>query len=82
VILAGDFNLPELSHAFHANLGGFSDSFRTAGAGFGYTFPSRFPWMRLDRVLTSHHFRAIDFRSDCEGLSDHRCVVATLVRVP
>lgn len=80
-IVAGDFNLPELSHTFHANLGGFSDSFRTAGAGFGYTFPSRLAWMRLDRVLTTQHFRAVDFRVDCEGLSDHRCVVATLARV-
>lgn len=78
VILAGDFNLPYLSQVFHSNLGVFQDGFRVAGAGFGYTFPARFPWMRLDRVLASYQLRIVDFDVDCAGLSDHHCVVAEL----
>lgn len=81
VILAGDFNLPYLSQVFHSNLGAFQDGFRVAGAGFGYTFPARFPWMRLDRVLASYQLRIVDFDVDCAELSDHRCVVAE-IRVP
>lgn len=78
VILAGDFNLPYSSQVFHANLDSFQDGFSAAGAGFGYTFPTRFPWMRLDRVLASYQLRVVDFDADCAGLSDHRCVVAEI----
>lgn len=78
VILAGDFNLPYLSQVFHSNLDVFQDGFRVAGAGFGYTFPARFPWMRLDRVLASYQLRIVDFEVGCAGLSDHRCVVAEI----
>jgi vancomycin resistance protein VanJ len=81
VILAGDFNLPALSQVFQSNLGGFQDGFRVAGAGFGYTFPARFPWMRLDRVLTSYDLRIVDFDVGCAGLSDHHCVIAE-IRLP
>jgi len=81
VVLAGDFNLPALSQVFHANLDSFQDGSSVAGAGFGYTFPERFPWMRLDRVLASYPLRIVDFDVDCAGLSDHRCVVAEL-RLP
>jgi len=76
VILAGDFNLPYSSQVFHANLDSFQDGFAVAGAGFGYTFPARFPWMRLDRVLASYPLRIVGFDVDCAGLSDHRCVFA------
>lgn len=78
VILSGDFNLPELSRVLHANLGEFQDGFKAAGGGFGYTFPTKLPWMRLDRVLASHDFHFVNFEMDCEGLSDHYCVVAEL----
>ncbi|HEY6728116.1 MAG TPA: endonuclease/exonuclease/phosphatase family protein [Polyangiaceae bacterium] len=80
VILAGDFNLPELSGVFETNLGDFQDGFQIAGSGFGYTFPAELPWMRLDRILASHHFRFVTFSVNCEGLSDHRCVTASLER--
>lgn len=78
VVLAGDFNLPALSQVFQSNLGTFQDGFSVAGAGFGYTFPARFPWMRLDRVLASYDLRIVDFAVDCAGLSDHHCVVAEI----
>lgn len=81
VIIAGDFNLPDLSQVFHSNLSAFQDGFRVGGAGFGYTFPARFPWMRLDRVLASYDLRIVDFDVDCFELSDHYCVVAE-VRLP
>ncbi len=78
IILAGDFNLPDLSQVFLANLGGFQDGFEVAGSGFGYTYPQKFPWMRLDRILASQEFDFVSFDVGCEGLSDHRCVIAEL----
>jgi vancomycin resistance protein VanJ len=81
VILAGDFNLPGLSGVFESHLGDFQDGFRVAGSGFGYTFPADLPWMRLDRTLATHDFRFLSFSVDCEGLSDHLCVTATLKRI-
>ena len=80
VVLAGDFNLPGLSGVFNSNLGAFQDGFTTSGSGFGYTFPAQMPWMRLDRVLATREFRFVAFEVGCDGLSDHRCVTATLAR--
>ena len=80
VVIAGDFNLPSLSPALRRNLSRYRDGFRSAGWGLGYTFPSKHPWMRLDRVLTSDSLRVTNFEVGCEGLSDHRCVVAELER--
>ncbi len=78
VIIAGDFNLPGLSRLFADNLGNFRDGFREAGVGFGYTFPAKYPWMRLDRILTSSDLDFASFQVDCKGLSDHLCVTAEI----
>ncbi|HEY3495534.1 MAG TPA: endonuclease/exonuclease/phosphatase family protein [Polyangiaceae bacterium] len=79
-VIAGDTNLPGLSRELGRELGAFRDGFEEAGSGFGYTFPSRFPWMRIDRVLAKGplHFRR--FEVGCRDLSDHLCVVADLGR--
>jgi len=80
VIVAGDTNLPGLSWTLNDHLGGFRDAFRGAGLGFGYTFPSRRPWMRIDRILTNHHLRALESGVGAATPSDHRTVSAVLVR--
>jgi len=81
VLLAGDTNLPDLSWAFAQWLGGLTDGFGAAGAGFGYSFPSpRNPWMRIDRILADpRHFR---FRSIEVISSDHYAVTAELDLLP
>jgi endonuclease/exonuclease/phosphatase (EEP) superfamily protein YafD len=79
VVIAGDTNLPNLSpllSRFH----GYRDGFESAGWGFGYTFPSRFAWLRLDRIFASDELRFVRFDVDCGRASDHRCVVAELAR--
>jgi endonuclease/exonuclease/phosphatase family metal-dependent hydrolase len=80
VIIAGDTNLPGLSWTLNEHLGGFRDAFRWAGLGFGYTFPSRRPWMRIDRILTSRHLRALESGVGTATPSDHRMVFAVLAR--
>jgi vancomycin resistance protein VanJ len=78
VIIAGDTNLPGLSRIFHENLGGFDDAFAAVGRGFGYTYPSKFPWLRIDRILTNGKLRAVDFRIGDARASHHLCVSATI----
>jgi endonuclease/exonuclease/phosphatase family metal-dependent hydrolase len=78
VVVVGDLNLPGLSRVFADYLSRFRDGFREVGFGFGYTFPSSHPWMRLDRILTSDELEVLDFEVGCEGVSDHLCVVADL----
>ena len=78
VIIAGDTNLPGLSWILGENLGGYRDAFAQAGVGFGYTFPSGRPWMRIDRILTSERLRALEFRVGDATPSDHRSVFAVL----
>lgn len=80
VLIAGDTNLPGLSPALRRHLGAYADAFRAAGGGFGYTYPQKLPFLRLDRVLASP---GLDFRAfslGCAGESDHFCVVVDVVR--
>lgn len=76
VIVAGDTNLATLSAIERTRLGSYHDAFAEVGAGFGYTFPAKLPWMRLDRVLGSSRIRFLDVRVLPRGASDHRGLVA------
>jgi endonuclease/exonuclease/phosphatase family metal-dependent hydrolase len=78
VVIAGDFNLPPPSGVIHDNLDDFDDAFAQAGRGFGYTYPSKLPFLRLDRIFTGHGLRAVDFRVGDTLASDHLCVRAVI----
>ena len=78
VIIAGDTNLPGLSRFLAEQLNGFQDAFDAVGRGFGYTFPDRHPWMRIDRILINRQLQALDFRVGNTNASDHLCVFAII----
>lgn len=80
VVIAGDTNLPDLSRAFGHYLSSYQDAFPSVGRGFGYTFPTRRPWMRIDRILANDALRFVSFRVGDGSASDHLCVVADLQR--
>jgi endonuclease/exonuclease/phosphatase (EEP) superfamily protein YafD len=80
VVIAGDTNLPTLSALYRKHLARYKDAFREAGSGFGYTFPAKYPWMRLDRVLASEEVDFVGFQLGCAGLSDHLCIYADMQR--
>jgi endonuclease/exonuclease/phosphatase family metal-dependent hydrolase len=80
VIIAGDTNLPGLSHVFGRYLSNYQDGFAKVGWGFGYTFQAYRRWMRLDRILAGPELRFTSFQVGCSGASDHLCVVADLQR--
>lgn len=79
VIVAGDFNLPALSRVMRDDLDDLDDAFVSAGRGFGYTYPTKLPFLRIDRIFTGRGLRAVDFRVGDTRASDHLCVNAVLV---
>jgi hypothetical protein len=79
VVILGDTNLPTLSPIRHTYLSRFRDGFAEAGIGFGYTYPSKVPWMRIDLMLSSPHLAFTSFGIGKTRVSDHRCIFAELV---
>jgi len=82
VVIAGDTNLPGLSRILVRYLSPFRDAFVEAGSGFGYTFPSGSPWLRIDRLLTGRGLRTVQFQRGTSTVSDHLCVVGDFARAP
>ena len=78
VVVGGDTNLPHGSALFARNWGQLRDGFAEAGNGFGFTFPNRLAFLRLDRILATETLDFVSFEVDCGQVSDHRCVVAEL----
>lgn len=82
VVIAGDSNLPDGSRLLRATLGGYRDAFAEAGWGFGYSYPARLPWMRLDRVLLGPGLEALSFEVQGRRVSGHRAILAEIARAP
>ena len=79
-IVAGDFNTPPRG-VFYRRMParGLSDSFRQAGRGFGATYPSDIPLLRIDHIFTGKGVRALRTWVPRTHGSDHRPVVADLL---
>lgn len=77
-VIAGDTNLPVLSSIARRHFAGLSDAFADVGFGFGYSFPAKKPWMRIDRVLGSDGVRFLDAHVADRGASDHRALYVDL----
>lgn len=78
VIVAGDTNLPTMSWLFGRAFGDLQDAWSCTSRGFGYTFPAKRPWLRIDRILADGHFRFLQSRVGPQIASDHHYVVADL----
>lgn len=81
VLVAGDLNVPQMSRLVARFFPGFGDAFADAGWGFGYTYPRKFPFLRLDRILGSSGVRFLNARAGCVGVSDHLCIISELTFV-
>ncbi len=79
VVIMGDFNNPPRGMLYHRFTSGFADAFRCAGFGYGYTYKSSLPVMRIDYVLAGDGIKVKKaFVPRCAA-SDHRPMVADLV---
>jgi vancomycin resistance protein VanJ len=80
-IVAGDFNTPPAGLVYGELTGSFRDAFAEAGLGWGYTYPSRLPVVRIDYVLHSGEWRTVTARVGAGDGSDHLAVFAELAYV-
>lgn len=71
VIVCGDFNDPPASYTYHSISQNLKDAFIESGNGFGRSYVGKFPSFRIDYILHSKQYRAYDFRTIREELSDH-----------
>jgi len=82
VLLAGDFNTPPRGRIYGRLRGFLADCRADAAWGWGYTYPSRFPLLRIDHVFRSRHWQTVQCRVGGEAGSDHRPVFAELALRP
>lgn len=82
--LVGDFNAPAGGYIHRLLSQQLSDSHLAAGHGFGYTFPGRTrnplslggPWMRIDYLFSSPHWKTLHSVTETVRTSQHRAVTA------
>lgn len=84
VIVAGDMNLTPESEIFRRDWSRYTDAFSAAGFGYGYTYGYRasrpFWGIRIDHVLADANWRVERCWVGPHIHSDHRPVVADIVR--
>ncbi|ULH16174.1 endonuclease/exonuclease/phosphatase family protein [Deinococcus sp. KNUC1210] len=76
--VCGDFNTPPRGLIYAALKRTFGNAFEQAGTGFGYSFPSGFPVVRIDHVWL-RGVRAVSAIVPDSRASDHRPLVVELV---
>lgn len=77
LVVAGDFNSPPRGLFYGQISGGLMDAWDAGGRGTGNTFPSRFPLLPIDHVLTRGARVKNAWVPDVRT-SDHRPVVVDL----
>jgi endonuclease/exonuclease/phosphatase family metal-dependent hydrolase len=77
VIVCGDFNDTPVSYTYHTMSRGLNDAFVHAGHGTGNTYLGRLSF-RIDYILYSDEFKAIDFEKVEARLSDHYPILSVL----
>lgn len=71
VVICGDFNDTPASYAYHTISKNLEDAFIESGNGFGRTYVGVFPSFRIDYILHSSSYKACNFQTIREELSDH-----------
>lgn len=79
VVVMGDFNNPPRGVLYHRLLSRLRDAFGLAGFGFGHTYSTRMPVLRLDYVFVNDKLGVKRCFVPRVSASDHRPVVADLV---
>jgi vancomycin resistance protein VanJ len=78
VLIAGDFNTPPRGALYSSLRNQYQNAFEQAGWGFGFTYSSRVPVIRIDHVWINSGMRAIRAFAVSETASDHRPLVTDL----
>lgn len=78
VIVCGDFNDSPTSFTYHEIKNDLIDAFEKADKGFGKTYRSIFPTLRIDYIFASKGFEVINYEELRVNLSDHFPVKSNL----
>ena len=76
-VVLGDFNDNPLSYTVYRLSRGRRDTFVQAGKGFGATFRSLWPLLRIDYILYPRDLQAVSYEVRKVRYSDHYPVIAT-----
>ena len=76
-MVLGDFNDNPLSYTYMRLLRGRRDSFVKAGKGFGATYRTLWPLLRIDYILYPPGLQAVTYEVPHVDYSDHYPVIAT-----
>lgn len=76
-LVVGDFNDTPLSYTYFRLLSGRNDSFVKAGRGFGATYRTLWPFLRIDYILYPKDLQAVSYEVGEATYSDHFPVTAT-----
>lgn len=76
-VVLGDFNDNPLSYTYFRLVRGRKDSFVKAGKGFGATYSSLWPLLRIDYILYPPELEAVSYQVERVRYSDHYPIVAT-----
>ena len=85
-LVLGDFNAPAGGYIQRHLTSGFQDTHQVTGSGFGYSFPGTThdplslggPWMRIDYILASKHWKVLASLTEEDRPSQHRAVATIL----
>lgn len=77
-IVCGDFNDSPVSYTYYKMCKGREDSFVRAGVGFGATYSTFWPLLRIDYVLYPQSMEAVSHQTPRVGYSDHYPVVVEI----
>lgn len=77
LIICGDFNDTPVSYTYNKLRKDLKDAFLEAGKGRGNTYLGRLSF-RIDYILYSDNFKAIDFEKVEANLSDHYPIISVL----
>ena len=76
-LVVGDFNDNPISYTYYRLLRGRNDSFVKAGKGFGATYRTLWPLLRIDYILYPRGLEAVSRTVPHIKYSDHYPIIAT-----
>ena len=82
VIIGGDFNAVAGDGIFELMPEFMQESFREVGVGWGSTFPSNFPVVRIDQLWTTPRLKPMRCHTVDSHSSDHRVVIVDYEIIP
>ena len=77
-LVVGDFNDNPMSYTYFRLMKGRKDSFVEAGKGFGATYYTFWPFIRIDYILYPKHFKTVSNSIPRLKYSDHYPVIADI----